>query len=107
MNQDSEVKSQVKEILRIIKQVAPGKSVELRIPPYSAIQCVTGLVHTRGTPPNVVEMEGEVLIELFQNPYLWNKFCSNGLISASGTSANIKAVVTKASKLGLGARKEK
>lgn len=107
MNQDSEVKSQVKEILRIIKQVAPGKSVELRIPPYAAIQCVTGLVHTRGTPPNVVEMEGQVLIELFQNPYLWDQFCRNGLISASGASANIKAVVTKASKLGLDSRKEK
>ena len=104
MNQDSEVKSQVKEILRIIKQVAPGKSVELRIPPYAAIQCVTGLVHTRGTPPNVVEMEGQVLIELFQNPDLWDKFCFNGLISASGTNANLQAVVTEASKLGLGLR---
>jgi len=37
MNQDSEVKSQVKEILRIIKQVTPGRSVELRIPPYTAV----------------------------------------------------------------------
>lgn len=107
MNQDSEVKSQVKEILRIIKQVAPGRSVEPRIPPYAAIQCVTGSVHTRGTPPNVVEMEGEILIELFQNPYLWDKFCHNCQISVSGASANIKAVVTKASKFGLGSRKEK
>lgn len=104
MNQDSEVKSQVKEILRIIKQVAPGKSVELRIPPYAAIQCVTGLVHTRGTPPNVVEMEGQVLIELFQNPDLWDKFCLNGLISASGINANLHTVVTEASKLGLSLR---
>lgn len=104
MNQDFEVKSQVKEILRITKQVAPGRSVELRILPYAAIQCVTGIVQTRGTPPNVVEMEGQVLIESFQNPDLWDKFCRNGLISASGTNANLQAVFTEASNLGLGLR---
>ena len=102
MKQDLDIKNQVKQILKVIEELAPGRSVELRIPPYAAIQCVTVLVHTQGTPPNVVEMEGQVLIELFQNPDLWYKFCRNGLISASGTNANLHAVVTEASKLGLG-----
>jgi hypothetical protein len=56
MKQDLQVKNRVKEILKIVQQVAPGNSVELRIPPYAAIQCVAGSVHRRGTPPNVVEM---------------------------------------------------
>ena len=40
MKQDSEVKNHVKKILEAVKKFSPGKSVELRIPPYAAIQCV-------------------------------------------------------------------
>jgi hypothetical protein len=61
MKQDLQVKNRVKEILKIVQQVSPGNSVELRIPPYAAIQCTAGLVHRRGTPPNVVEMSGNIL----------------------------------------------
>ncbi|MFM8673388.1 MAG: sterol carrier family protein, partial [Candidatus Nanopelagicus sp.] len=53
MKLDLEVKNRVREILEIVEQVAPGNSVELRIPPYAAIQCVSGSVHRRGTPANV------------------------------------------------------
>ena len=106
MNQDSEVKSQVKEILRIIKQVAPGKSVELRIPPYAAIQCVPGSVHKRGTPPSVVEMRGQTLIELIDNPSNWDELRHKGLISASGTKANLEDLFSKVSKLAPNLRQE-
>ena len=68
MSQDSDIKSQVKKILKIVEQIAPGKSVELRIPPYAAIQCVEGGNHRRGTPPNVVEMAGGTLINLVKDP---------------------------------------
>ena len=51
MKQDLEVKNQVKKILEAVKKFSPGKSVELRIPPYAAIQCVAGITHRRGTPP--------------------------------------------------------
>ena len=51
---DPEIMSQVKTILAKISKIAPGHAVELRIPPYSAIQCVEGPKHTRGTPPNAV-----------------------------------------------------
>ena len=104
MKQDLVVKNRVREILKIVQQVAPGNSVELRIPPYAAIQCVPGSVHRRGTPPNVVEMSGQTLIELVGNPTYWDEFCGNGRISASGTNANLKDLFTKASKLVSGTR---
>ena len=104
MNQDFEVKSQVKKILKIVEQIAPGKLVELRIPPYSAIQCVEGGNHRRGTPPNVVEMAGETLIELAKNPAKWESYCNEGLISASGNSANLQKLFTQVSKLHLSSK---
>ena len=64
MKQDLDVKAQVKQILKVVQEVAPGRSVEIRIPPYAAIQCVEGVNHRRGTPPNVVEMAPETLIVL-------------------------------------------
>ena len=99
MKQDLEVKNRVKEILKIVQQVAPGNSVELRIPPYAAIQCVSGSVHRRGTPPNVVEMSAQTLIKIIENPNLWEQLCSIGMISASGTNSNLKELFIQVSKL--------
>ena len=99
MNQDSEIKSQVKNILKVVEQIAPGKLVELRIPPYAAIQCVEGGNHRRGTPPNVVEMSGETLLKLMENPVEWQKFCDLGSISASGTNSNLGNLFAEVSKL--------
>ena len=104
MKQDLEVKIRVREILKIVQQVAPGNSVELRIPPYAAIQCIPGSVHRRGTPPNVVEMSGQTLIELVGNPTYWDEFCHKGRISASGTNANLKNLFNKVSKLVIGSK---
>jgi hypothetical protein len=104
MKHDLEVKNRVREILKIVQQVAPGNSVELRIPPYAAIQCVAGSAHRRGTPPNVVEMSGDTLIELVGNPTHWDEFCHGGHISASGTNANLKDLFNKVSKLDSGPR---
>jgi hypothetical protein len=99
MKQDLEIKGRVKQILKVVQEVALGNSVELRIPPYAAIQCVPGSVHRRGTPPNVVEMSGQTLIELVGNPTYWDEFCHSGRISASGTNANLKDLFIKVSKL--------
>jgi len=99
MKQDLGVKNRVKEILKIVQQVGPGNSVELRIPPYSAIQCVSGSVHRRGTPPNVVEMSAQTLIKIIENPNLWEQLCSIGMISASGTNSNLKELFIQVSKL--------
>ena len=99
MKQDLQLKSRVKEILKIIQQLSPGNSVELRIPPYAAIQCAADSVHRRGTPPNVVEMSGQTLIELISNPSNWDELCHKGSISASGTKANLEDLFSKVSKL--------
>ena len=99
MKIDTVLKLQVGEILTRVKKFAPGKSVELRIPNYSAIQCVSGSVHRRGTPSSVVEMSAQTLIYLAENPYKWEELCSNGMISASGTNSNLKELFIQISKL--------
>ncbi len=99
MKQDLEVKSQVKQILKIIEDLAPGRSVELRIPPYAAIQCVAGSTHRRGTPPNVVEMDAQTLLKLSKSPQNWDQLCSEGAISASGTNSNLSEIFSGVSKL--------
>ena len=99
MNQDFETKAQVKQILKVVQEIAPGRSVELRIPPFAAIQCVGGTTHRRGTPPNVVEMSAEILISLIESPERWQQFCDSGDISASGSNSNLAKVFAQASKI--------
>ena len=99
MKVDAVLKLQVGEILTIVQEIAPGKSVELRIPNYSAIQCVSGSVHRRGTPSNVVEMSAQTLINLAENPHKWEELCAIGMISASGTNSNLKELFIQISKL--------
>ena len=99
MKQDLEIKSRVKKILKVVEELAPGRSVELRVPPYAAIQCVEGGNHRRGTPANVVEMSGETLINLAQDPAKWEVFCNQGLISASGTSSDLSQLFKEVGKL--------
>jgi hypothetical protein len=102
MKVDSDIKHQVREILTLVQTIAPGKSVELRIPHYSAIQCVLGSVHRRGTPPNVVEMSPQALIDLAQDPNLWEELCLKGEITASGTNANLKDIFIAIDKIKQG-----
>ena len=99
MKLDLEIKSQVKKILKVVEELAPGRSVELRIPPHAAIQCVEGGNHRRGTPANVVEMSGETLINLAQDPGKWEDLCNQGLISASGTSSDLSQLFKEVGKL--------
>ena len=99
MKQDLEIKSQVKQILKIIEDLAPGRSVELRIPPYAAIQCVAGSAHRRGTPSNVVEMSAQTLLRLSKSPQNWDQLCAEGEISASGTNSNLAGLFNRVSKL--------
>ena len=99
MKQDLEIKSQVKKILKVVEELAPGRSVELRIPPLAAIQCVEGGNHRRGTPANVVEMSGETLINLAHDPAKWEDLCNQGLISASGTSSDLSQLFKEVGKL--------
>ena len=99
MRVDPVLKLEVGKILTQVKKIAPGKSVELRIPNYTAIQCVSGSVHRRGTPSSVVEMSAQTLINLAENPYKWEELCTIGMISASGTNSNLKELFIQISKL--------
>ena len=92
MKKDPQVAVAVIEILDLIKKISPGKSVELRIPSYGAIQCVTGSTHKRGTPPNTVEMSAQVLIQLRSNPKMWAELVASGQISASGVASDLSSV---------------
>jgi hypothetical protein len=88
---------EVKEILGLIKKISPGKSVELRIPPYGAIQCVKGVNHKRGTPPNIIEMSAQVLSQLRSNPKMWAELVASGQISASGVASDLSLVFSELS----------
>ena len=96
MENDLEIRAHVKKILDLIKLVAPGKSVELRVPPYGAIQCVSGSNHRRGTPPNTVEMSGQTLVRVINEPSLWSSLCESGEVKASGLHSNLSSVFAQA-----------
>jgi hypothetical protein len=93
---DPLITATVKEVLDLIKGISPGKSVELRVPPYGAIQCVAGSNHRRGTPPNTVEMSGPTLVRLVNEPGLWSTLCESGEIRASGLLSDLSNVFTQA-----------
>ena len=96
MTKDPQITATVKEILDLIKGISPGKSVELRVPPYGAIQCVAGSNHRRGTPPNTVEMSGQTLMRLINEPALWSSLCKSGEVRASGSLSDLSNVFVQA-----------
>ena len=96
MIKDPQITASVKEILDLIKGISPGKSVELRVPPYGAIQCVAGSNHRRGTPPNTVEMSGQTLVRLINEPALWGTLCESGEVRASGLLSDLSNVLAQA-----------
>ncbi|SJN45190.1 hypothetical protein FM104_13870 [Microbacterium esteraromaticum] len=79
----------VRYLLQLIDEKAPGNSVEVRVPPFGAVQVVQGPRHTRGTPPNVVEMDATTWIALATGEQIWADAVAAGLISASGTRADL------------------
>ena len=96
MTKDPQITAAVKEILDLIKNISPGKSVELRVPHYGVIQCVAGSNHRRGTPPNTVEMSWQTLIRLINEPSLWITLCESGEIRASGLLSDLSNLFAQA-----------
>ena len=84
-----EVMTQVKATLAELVKRAPGRAIEVRIPPYAAIQCGDGPTHIRGTPPNVIEMDATTWLSLASGETSWQDAIESGLISASGTRADL------------------
>jgi Bacterial SCP ortholog len=77
----------VKLLLERLARQAPGRSVEVRVPPYSAAQCVEGPRHTRGTPPNVIETDPKTWILLATGRLAWADAADR--ITASGARADL------------------
>ncbi|WP_433870514.1 sterol carrier family protein [Saccharopolyspora sp. CA-218241] len=87
----AEVAAAVRLSLRALEQIAPGSSVEVRVPPFAAVQCVEGPRHTRGTPPNVVELDARTWLLLATGLLSWDTATAEGAVSASGTRADVSA----------------
>jgi hypothetical protein len=86
---DPETLREVKRTLAQLAEIAPGSAVEVRIPPYGAIQCGEGPRHTRGTPANVIEMSADTWLALANGEIDWAAALTSGAISASGTRADL------------------
>ncbi|MFL6161671.1 MAG: sterol carrier family protein [Jatrophihabitantaceae bacterium] len=69
----------------------PGRSVEVRIPPHTAVQAIAGPRHTRGTPPNVIETDGLTFLRLATGRAGWAESVAAGLVRASGNRADLSA----------------
>jgi hypothetical protein len=79
--------------LRVLPAIAPGRSVEVRVPPFAAVQCVPGPRHTRGTPPNVIETDPRSWLELATGLLSWTDAVAAGRVTASGSRADISALL--------------
>lgn len=86
---DPQILEQVKSTLALLTSKAPGRAIEVRIPPYAAVQCGEGPTHTRGTPPNTIEMDAQTWLALANGELLWEQALNDGKIAASGVRADL------------------
>lgn len=82
-----ELAAAVRNSARALAGNAPGHSVEVRVPPFVAVQCIEGPRHTRGTPPNVVETDPRTWLLLVTGLAEFTEAVESGAVSASGTRA--------------------
>jgi hypothetical protein len=85
----ADLKAATKHLLALLVDVAPGNSVEVRVPPYFAVQCVPGSRHTRGTPPAVVETDALTWIALGTGELTWGDAVAAGQVRASGERSDL------------------
>lgn len=86
----------IRTLAAILPARYPGRSVEVRIPPYAAVQCATsdpGPTHTRGTPPNVVETDPLTFLRLATGRLSWAEAVESGTVHASGLRADLSAAL--------------
>jgi hypothetical protein len=81
----------VRFTLEELADVAPGHTVEVRVPPDGAVQAIEGPRHTRGTPPNVVETDPQTWLGLVTGGIDWHEAVADGRVRASGERADISA----------------
>jgi hypothetical protein len=83
----------VRYMLQLLADRAPGNTVEVRVPPFGATQIIEGPRHTRGTPPNVVEMDAATWLAIAAGHETWEDALARGRISASGLRASLNGLV--------------
>lgn len=81
----------VRYTLEELATVAPGRSVEVRVPPFAAVQCIPGPRHTRGTPTNVIETDPQTWLSLATGRLTWAEAEASGALRASGQRADLTA----------------
>lgn len=83
----------VRHTLSHLARTHPGRSVEVRVPPFAAVQILPGATHRRGTPPAVVEMDPTTWLSLAVGDLTWEEACARGRVSASGQRADLSALL--------------
>ena len=83
----------VRYLLQLLVEKAPGNSVEVRVPPFGAVQVVEGPRHTRGTPPNVIETDAATWLALATGRLDWEDARASGRVHASGQRADLTGAV--------------
>jgi hypothetical protein len=86
---DPAILEQVKSTLALLIVKAPGRAIEVRVPPYAAVQCGEGPTHTRGTPPNTIEMDADTWLALASGKLSWSEAMNSGAIAASGVRSDL------------------
>jgi hypothetical protein len=95
---DAQFVMAIRYLLEELAEVAPGNSVEVRVPPLGATQCIEGPRHTRGTPANVVEISPRVWFDLALGNITWDQALAEHKVSASGVRASLDEVLPLALK---------
>jgi len=83
------VATAVRYLLQLLAETAEGNTVEVRVPPFGAVQCIAGPRHTRGTPPNVIETDPATWIALATGQAHWADALASGAVHASGQRADL------------------
>jgi hypothetical protein len=83
------LRAEVKATLTLLRERAPGRAVEVRIPPFAAVQAIGGHTHRRGTPAAVVEMDAETWLALARGSLSWADAVAGGRVQASGERSDL------------------
>jgi hypothetical protein len=83
----------VRYLLQLLAERAPGNTVEVRVPPFGAVQCIPGPRHTRGTPPNVIETDAPTWLALATGGSTWAEAVAAGKVHASGQRADLEGLL--------------
>ncbi len=87
----TDLASAVRGLAGRLAETTPGRHVEVRVPPYAAVQCVPGPRHSRGTPPNVVEADPVAFVELCTGRLAWTDAVRDGRVRMWGDRADLSA----------------